>query len=219
MINAMNTPSKNRRRQFFINKPFQLRYMLYVSLPLVVVCGISFFSLYLGIWSDIMGSFTDQKVQEDLITATRMVQYEEVRQNTAPNNVLSVFKSAEKLGSRQREIFKEILDKANRNISIKIGLLLFFIAWGTIYISHKTAGPIYHMRRIGREFEKGNYKARIFLRKWDEAHPLAEQMNSTYEALDKRFGKIKKWAREKPPEEAVALIQKELENTQTHDPV
>ena len=111
--------------------------MLYVSLPLIIVCAVSFFSLYLGIWADILGSFTDQKIQEDLITATRMVQYEEVRQNTPPNGVISVFRSAEKLSSRQREIFKEILDRANRSISLKIILLLFFVAWGTVYISHK----------------------------------------------------------------------------------
>lgn len=214
----MITSTKNRRRQFFINKPFQLRYMLYVSLPLVIVCTVSFFSLYLGIWADILSSFTDQKIQEDLITATRMVQYEEVRQNTPPNGVISVFRSAEKLSTRQQEIFKEILKKANRNISIKIAFLLFFLAWGTIFISHKTAGPIYHMLRIGKEFENGNYKARIFLRKWDEGHPLAEQMNSTYETIDQKFGRIKKWAKEKSPQEAITLIQKELESTQTHDP-
>lgn len=213
----MNTPTKNRRRKFFIDKPYQLRYMLYLSAPLIIVCAISFFSLYFGIWADILSSFTDQRVQEDLITATRMVQYEEVRQNTAPNGIISVFKSAEKLSSRQREIFKEILNKTNRNVAIKIALLLFFLAWGTIYISHKTAGPIYHMLRVGRDFENGNYKARIFLRKWDEAHPLAQQMNSTYESLDKKISRVKKWAREKPPQEAIALIQKELEATQTHE--
>lgn len=214
----MTTPSKNRRRQFFINKPFQLRYMLYVSVPLVLVCGISFFSLYLGIWADVLSSFTDKKIQEDLISATRMVQYEEVRQNTASNQVISVFRSAEKLSARQREIFKEILNKANQNIAFKIILLLIFVAWGTVYVSHKIAGPIYHMLRVGREWEKGNYRARIYLRKWDEAHPLAEQMNATYASLDARLGKIKKWAREKSPQEAVTLIQKELETTQTHDP-
>ena len=211
----MNTPTKNRRRQIFIDKPFQLRYMLYVSLPLVIVCAVSFFSLYLGIWADVLGSFTDKRVQEDLITATRMVQYEEVRQNLPPNNVISVFHSAERLSSRQQEIFKEILDKANRSVALKIIILLFFIAWGTIFISHKTAGPIYHMLRIGREFENGNYKARIFLRKWDEGHPLAEQMNTTYESIDQRLGRIKKWAVEKSPQEAVTLIRKELETTQT----
>ena len=211
----MNTPTKNRRRQTFIDKPFQLRYMLYVSLPLVIVCAVSFFSLYLGIWADVLGSFTDKRVQEDLITATRMVQYEEVRQNLPPNNVISVFHSAERLSSRQQEIFKEILDKANRSVALKIIILLFFIAWGTIFISHKTAGPIYHMLRIGREFENGNYKARIFLRKWDEGHPLAEQMNTTYESIDQRLGRIKKWAVEKSPQEAVTLIRKELETTQT----
>jgi len=215
----MNTPSNNnRRRQFFIDKPFQLRYMLYVSLPIIVVCGFAFFSLYLGIWADVLSSFTNQKVQEDLITATRMVQYEEVRQNLPPNGIISVFRSAEKLSSHQREIFKDILDKANRNILIKITFLLFFLAWGTIYVSHKIAGPIYHMLRIGREIGDGNYKARIFLRKWDEAHPLALQMNTTYQNMDTRIGRIKKWAKEKPPAEAIALIQKELEATQTHDP-
>jgi nitrogen fixation/metabolism regulation signal transduction histidine kinase len=191
--------------------------MLYVSLPLITVCAISFFSLYLGIWADVLSSFTDQRIQEDLITATRLIQYEEVRQNTPPHGLISVFRSAEKLSLRQREIFREILNKANRNVILKVILLLFFVAWGTVYVSHKIAGPIYHMLRIGREFENGNYKARIFLRKWDETHPLAEQMNNTYVALDQRFARIKKWAREKPPQEAVKLIQKELEATQTHD--
>ncbi len=213
----MNTPAKNRRRQFFINKPLQLRFMLYVSLPLVVVCAVSFFSLYLGIWADILSSFTDQRIQEDLITATRMVQYEEVRQNTPPNGLISISRSAEKLGLRQQEIFKEILNKANRHVAIKIIFLLFFVAWGTIYISHKIAGPIYHMLRIGRDIENGNYTARIFLRKGDEAHPLAEQMNATYQSLDQRLGRIKKWSKEKPPQEAIALIQKELEATRTHE--
>ncbi len=213
----MNTLTKNRRRQFFINKPFQLRFMLYVSVPLVIVCAVSFFSLYLGIWADILSSFTDQRIQEDLITATRMVQYEEVRQNTPPNGLISVFRSAEKLGLRQQEIFKEILNKANRHVAIKIIFLLFFVAWGTIYISHKIAGPIYHMLRIGRDIENGDYTARIFLRKGDEAHPLAEQMNATYQSLDQRLGRIKKWSKEKPPQEAIALIQKELEATRTHE--
>ncbi len=214
----MKPTSNNRRRQFFINKPFQLRYMLYVSLPLVIICGVSFFSLYLGIWADILSSFSDQKIQENLITATRMVQYEEVRQNSAPNGVISVFKSAEKLSDRQQEIFKEILIKANRNIAFKIAFLLFFVAWGTIYISHKIAGPIYHMIRVGREVEKGNYRARITLRKGDEAHPLAEQLNATYSSVENRMGLIKKWADEKPAQEAIALIQKELGATQTHVP-
>lgn len=206
----MKPSPNNRRRQFFINKPFQLRYMLYVSLPLVVICGVSFFSLYLGIWADILSSFSDQKIQENLITATRMVQYEEVRQNSAPNGVISVFKSAEKLSDRQQEVFKEILNKANRNIALKIAFLLFFVAWGTIYISHKIAGPIYHMIRVGREIEGGNYRARIALRKGDEAHPLAEQLNATYASIEKRMGLIKQWANEKPAQEAIALIQKEL---------
>lgn len=215
---AMKPSPNNRRRQFFINKPFQLRYMLYVSLPLVVICGVSFFSLYLGIWADILSSFSDQKIQENLITATRMVQYEEVRQNSAPNGVISVFKSAEKLSDRQQEIFKEILNKANRNIAVKIALLLFFVAWGTIYISHKIAGPIYHMIRVGREIEGGNYRARIALRKGDEAHPLAEQLNATYASIEERMALIKKWANEKSAQEAIVLIQKELGATQTHVP-
>ncbi len=215
---GMKPSPNNRRRKFFINKPFQLRYMLYVSLPLVVIIGVSFFSLYLGIWADILSSFSDQKIQENLITAARMVQYEEVRQNSAPNGAISIFKSAEKLSNRQQEIFKEILNKANRNIALKIAFLLLFVAWGTIYISHKIAGPIYHMIRVGREVERGNYRARVALRKGDEAHPLAEQMNSTYSSIEQRMALIKQWANEKPAQEAIALIQKELGATQTHVP-
>ncbi len=102
--------SQNRRRHFFIDKPLQVRYMLTVSAPLLVICFVAIFSFYIGIWGRVLGSFSDEQTCTDLLTASRMVEYEQARYpGTAKSSdfsMLSLFKETEKLSQRQRDVFK-----------------------------------------------------------------------------------------------------------------
>ena len=71
--------NKNRRKHFLINKPFQFRYMLFVTAPLLIICTIALLSFYIGIWGSVLDVFSDAQLRKDLLTASRMVQYEERR--------------------------------------------------------------------------------------------------------------------------------------------
>ena len=182
-----------RRKHFLINKPLQFRYMAYITLTLFAISAVIVMSLYIGIWGSVLDSFSDEKVRNDFLIASRITQYEQARLHVQPEPLspLSLFKQTEKLSVRQREIFKDILNEANRKIIAKLFILLFFIAWGSIYLSHKIAGPLYRFDATLDEIEKGNFQTRIHLRRFDEGHFLADHFNHVIETLDFTFSRFK----------------------------
>jgi len=210
---------KERRKHFFINKPLQLRYMAYTTLTLLTISIIALVSLYIGIWGSVLDSFSDEKIRNDLLIASRLTEYEQARlpSKSDPLSTLSFFKQAEKLSQRQREIFKDILNETNRKLIVKLFLLFFFIAWGSIYLSHKIAGPLYRFHLSLEDVEKGDLTTRVHLRKFDEAQFLADQFNRTMESLDVTFARLKNVVNENEsnPKRMVARLKEEFSKIQT----
>jgi HAMP domain-containing protein len=204
--------TQNRRKHFFINKPLQLRFMHAVIVPLVLISIVALAGLYFGIWSKVLETFSNEQTLNDLVTASRMVEYEQARHPIASQNFssLSFFRQTEKLSLRQREIFKDILNETNRSLLWKFALLLFFLAWGTIFISHKIAGPFFRFSKAFNEVEAGDYRARVTLRKLDEGHPVAQEFNEALEKTDRLLLDLKTLTQEKDPSQAVAKIKEKL---------
>jgi len=217
--NKMLPMIKNRRRQFLINKPLQIRFMAYVSIPLLAIVGISLAALYFGIWGSVLEAFSNDRLQQDLLTASRITEYEAARYPAANENfsTLRFFKQTEKLSRRQQEVFREILDESNRKILPKFLILLALIAWGSIYISHKTAGPLYRFHKTLEEMEENNFATRVYLRKFDESQPLANRFNEVLQHLDRTFSRIKNVLRENEsnPERLVTRLKEELSQIKT----
>ena len=208
--------TQNRRKQFFINKPLQLRFMLAVIIPLLLINLVAIAGFYFGIWGKVLDSFSDEKTLSDLVTASRMVEYEQARRPMPQElSSLSFFKQNEKLGQRQREILREILNETNRSLAWKFALLLIFVGWGTIFISHKVAGPLFRFSKSFCEIEKGDYRTRVFLRKRDEGHPVAEEFNEAMGKTDRLLADIKALSEEKDAPQAIARIKEKLSNIQT----
>lgn len=212
---------KERRRHFFINKPFQLRYMLTVSLTLLTVTLVSLISLYFGIWGGVLDAFSDSKIQNDILTASRIEEYEQARRPLPhadePVSLLSFFKQAERLSERQREIFKELIDQANRKLAGELILLLALIAWGTIFLSHKIAGPFFRFQRILESLAQGDLVVRCRLRKFDEAKPVAESFNETLESLDAKISRLKRLVQEagRSQDQILPSLKEELSKFKT----
>ena len=209
---------QNRRRHFFINKPLQTRYMVYVTAILFVVTSVIILSLYFGIWGGVLDAFSNASIREDLLIATRLTQYEDARlpQDKTPS-ALTFFKQAEKLSLRQREIFKSILDQTNQKLVTLFVFLLGFIAWGSVFLSHKIAGPLYRFEATLKQIEKGDLATRVKLRKFDEAQFVADHFNETIENLDFTFGRLKNIIRENEanPERMKSRLLEELSKFKT----
>lgn len=212
---------KERRRHFFINKPLQLRYMFTIALILLAISFASLASIYFGVWGGVLDAFSNTKIQNDLLTASRLQGYEEVRTAQVPSqdsfSTLSLFRQAERMSQRQQEVFKEILDQTNRNLIGKLLLLFVLIAWGTIFLSHKIAGPLYRFETLLHQIAEGELAIRCQLRKFDEAKSVAQAFNKALESLDLKISRLKKIIREneKNPNLLVPSLKEELSKFKT----
>ena len=125
---------KSQRRHFLIDISLQPRHRLSICLPLFVVCLVCFFCLSMGIWTNVLSSFIDQKIPEDLLTVKNSAPYEEVMENAPPNELLSFFRSVQKMSLRLREVFGDSLNQTTRSMTVKF-IFLFFLLPGKPFIS------------------------------------------------------------------------------------
>ncbi len=212
---------KERRRHFFINKRLQFRYMLTLSFFILLVTGTSLVSFYFGIWGEVLDAFSNEQVVNDLVTASRLQQYDEARTARGVSNenfsTLSLFQQAERLSDRQREIFKEILDKTHHRLIEKLFFLILLIALGTIFLSHKIAGPLYRFETVLYQMALGDFSVRCRLRKFDEAKSVSQAFNRTLDSLDYKISQLKRVARDvqKNPEQALPRLKEGLSEFKT----
>lgn len=214
-----------RRRHFFINKPLQLRYMLVITFTLLVVTFVALIHIYFGIWGGILDAFSNEKIRNDLLTASRIQEYEEARHSVTSTDqsfsTFSLFRQAERLSQRQREVFRDLLNQTNQNLIGKLLILLALIAWGSVFLSHKVAGPLYRFENVLHHMIQGNLAIRCRLRKFDEAKLIGETFNHALEFLDFEISLLKNIVREneKNPERLVARLKEELSKFKTSSDV
>jgi len=191
---APNRP-RHKRRHFFINRSLQLRYMFVLLGILLVVMVSSIATMYYGIWGSVLKELSDEGIRNQLIVANRIYQYEKARQigvgDDGSRADLNFIRETELLSQREREIFKEILNRTNKRLFIYLLPLLVFIGWGTIFLSHRIAGPLYRFDQCFKDITKGDLTVRAHLRKGDEALFLSESFNEMAESLDGRVSSIK----------------------------
>ncbi len=210
---------KNMRRHFFIDKSFQSRYGLYVAITLFVVCGVAVIGLYYGIWSSVVESFSEGQIYNEIKTAARIQDYEHSRE-PVPDTKLSslrLFKEVDLLSARQREILEDILVRTNQKLIAQAFLLIIFIGFGSIYLTHKIAGPLYRFRKSFEAVKDGDLKMRIYLRKHDEGMLVASAFNDMMKHLAASIARLKSITQNSNPAELKAKTEAELAKFKTTD--
>ncbi len=188
---------RERRKHFLVNKPLQFRYMAYISGTLFAVSLVIIINLYFGIWGNILDAFSNEEIRNNLLTASRIVEYEKARITSKGGEApLAFFKQAEKLSRHQQEVFRDILNETNRKLTLQFLALLILIAWASIYLTHKIAGPMYRFHIALSTLSQGNLTTRIRLRRGDEGQDVAGQFNRTAESFDHFVCRLKNIARE-----------------------
>ncbi|MBI4387972.1 MAG: methyl-accepting chemotaxis protein [Candidatus Omnitrophica bacterium] len=209
---------KNMRKRFFIDKPFQSRYGIYVAVTLLIVCGISLLGLYFGIWGSVIESFSDEKIFQEIKMAARIEDYEHSRMPTEPEkepSSLRLFREVDLLSARQREILQEILIRANNRLLPQALILIVLIGFGSIYLTHKIAGPLYRFRKSFEAVKNGELNTRVRLRKNDEGMSVADAFNEMMQTLDTSIGSVKKKLRDTGPSDLKAKLEPELAKFKT----
>jgi len=72
---------------------------------------------------------------------------------------------------------------------IKSTIFFALLAMISALLSHRIAGPVYHIERICREVKKGDKKARVRLRNGDALSDLADEFNSMLDTITQEENK------------------------------
>lgn len=82
------------------------------------------------------------------------------------------------------QLYRELHQTVFALSGISIGFLLV-IALLAVILTHRTAGPMYHFRRVFREIQEGKTQARIHLRPHDDFQEVARECNRALDYLHK----------------------------------
>lgn len=176
-----------QRKKFFINKRLQIRYMISMLIPMLVLI------LFIGL--------VMYYSQNKFITATTKEIGRELKDVVINNNMY-----IEDETTRDKKTIEELKDRFDRYKTgevtfsssgavykiLFLGLLVVIIELGflTIFISHKVAGPIYRLAKFAEGLREGDLTTRIYLRKGDELVEVASDFNQTGDFLRDTFKKM-----------------------------
>ncbi len=170
--------NKKFRWQYFIDKPFQLRFISRFSVLIIISLGI--FLVALGV------------VNYYRYNKGLYVQY-----TTDPKklHVIDAESTAEK--ARDTEILSKYFDLGKQKNLFELYwkpivgmnvIYIFIIALFGLFISHKMAGPVYRIKRTLEDASSGKIDVksiRFRLRKGDELQDLVESLNKFIEKAHK----------------------------------
>ncbi len=210
--------NQNRRKHFLVHKPFQLRYLFYAIALLSTVIIVALTGTHFGIWGSVIQAFSPASMKSNMITAQQIHEYEQARipkPFPRADSSLRRYEAIELLSAREREVINEIISETDKKNTFLIFLLLLFIGWGSVFVTHKVAGPLFKLKQYLNHVRSGDLTARIKFRKFDEMQDLAPHFNAMTAEFDAAIGKLKKMARETPSHQLSQAIEKELSRFKT----
>lgn len=88
----------------------------------------------------------------------------------------------------------ELIDDSIKPLVIIVPIVFIILAFTFLYIlfvSHRTAGPLYRLAKAMEKVGRGDLSVKVIFRKNDEIYEVAETFNHMVEALRKRFAEKK----------------------------
>ena len=183
--------AKFQRRNYLINKKFQLKYTLAIVALMLVVMLASGFGLYMGMWGSVIENFSKFKVSQNLENAKRITEYEAVRYQKGDYRLEKIFREAELLSDQEKDALKTALQSVNRSLVPKIILLSVLIFLGGIFLSHRIAGPMYRIEKSAEAIQRGDLRVNFKIRKGDEMKDAAGALERMIENLHDDIKKMK----------------------------
>lgn len=180
-----------KRRNYFINKKFQLKYTFSIVLILAVVMVATAVGVYFGMWGSIIENFSQFKVSQNLENAKRIADYEDARYRKGDYRLNRIFREAELLSAQQQDALKNALKAVNRSLLPKVIILAIAIFLAGIFISHKIAGPMYRIERSAEAIRLGDLSVNFNTRKSDEMKDTSSALEKMVESLHEDFAKMK----------------------------
>lgn len=197
-----------KRKNYLINKKFQLKYTLAIIAMLAIVMIASGIGLYFGMWGSIIENFSQFKVSQNLETAKRLADYEDARYRKGDYRLTRIFRESELLSAQQQDALKNALKAVNHSLFPKVAVLAVVIFIAGIFISHKIAGPMYRIEKSAEAIRDGDLSVSFRTRKGDEMREASGALEDMVDSLQSDFAKIK--AADDSLDKKIASIESQL---------
>jgi methyl-accepting chemotaxis protein len=89
-------------------------------------------------------------------------------------------------------LLKQIYTNLNSALGVRLVGIILIVVIATFFISHRVAGPAYHIERDLGAIADGDFTKRIYLRKHDELKSIAEKLNITLDYISQNLATLKK---------------------------
>ncbi len=179
-------PEKFKRKKFFINKRLQIRYMVSLLIPMLILIVFIGLVMYYSQYRFLQA--TTKEMGNDLKNIIRTNQM--YVENESERNAKSVDEIKEKLNSYvvgEHSFSGSLLRTAYKILFLGLIIVVVELAFLTIFISHKVAGPIYRFSKFAEDIKSGNFSSKIYLRKGDELTDVAMDFNKASDYICENF--------------------------------
>lgn len=207
-------PKMPKRRNYFINRKFQLKYTLSIVVILAVVMIASGVGIYFGMWGSIIENFSQFRVSQNLETAKRIADYEDARYRKGDYRLDRIFREAELLSVQQQDALANALRAVNRSLFPKVMVLAVIIFIAGIFISHKIAGPMFRIEKSAEAIRDGDLSVSFKIRKGDEMKEASSALEEMVDSLQADFTRIK--MADKMLDDRIDAIEPQIKKEDAH---
>lgn len=180
-----------KRKKYLINKDLQGKFMaILITLNIIVALVVGLF-LYGGIYSAVSRQFSERVLKENLDIVGRIEDYEAARANDVLSQANRLARQAQLLGDYEKKLFLKSLREIGVGLIPGFLAILAVIAIGSVFMSHKVAGPLYRLEKYVRAIAEGDLTLKFKLRKGDELLKLADELETMTRSFEAMVGKVK----------------------------
>lgn len=180
-----------KRKKYLIDKNLQGKFMaILICLNIIVALVVGGF-LYGGIYSAVSRQFSERVLKENLDIVGRIEDYEAARANDVLSQANRLARQAQLLGDYEKKLFLKSLREIGAGLVPGFLAILAVIAVGSIFMSHKIAGPLYRLEKSIRAIAAGDLTLKFKLRKGDELLKLADELEIMTRSMEDMVGRVK----------------------------
>ena len=174
------------RKHYFIDRKFQVRYMMNFFVPMIIMLVFMLCALYFAAITIVDG--TNRIIRQDIENTIAL----ELQDQTEPSidrykAIVNDISGNIKAFSRNKKVKQKMLSTLLWVFGAGLFIVIVQIVFMTVFFSHKIVGPVYRFETVCHNMIEGKYTDQIKLRKGDELQNLAGLINCVVSMTSQRL--------------------------------
>ncbi|OGS37002.1 MAG: hypothetical protein A2293_02160 [Elusimicrobia bacterium RIFOXYB2_FULL_49_7] len=177
---------KYKRKKFFINRRLQVRYMVSLLIPMLLLILFIGLVMYYSQYKFLIATTKEMGRELKNVIITNQMYVEDVNDRNE-KTVLELKERLDRYSGGDQAFSNAMLQTAYKILFLGLLVVMMELGFLTIFISHKIAGPVYRFVKFAEGIRAGDMTSRIYLRKGDELVEVAADFNQTGDFLQASF--------------------------------